>query len=215
MPAIVPCPTGPPRSEGYHLSKVLRNIAVENKVLDPKWLEDFSLVEVDVDQEGWWAALEQPTQLRMAIGLAWEQWYFPKLEGIVYQPGEMEVAGVYMTHDGESLDAIVSPVGTRHHYLGLHECKTTSKSTKTVGDLSTQWLLLAQTKGYCKGLKTCVAYIHMLFLYGDYSYPMTPQLKIWKVTFTQAEIDDNWEVVIGYIRHRQQQEREDLMKDTY
>lgn len=197
-------PGGRPRSEGVHLSKVLKGIAVESGILKPEYAEDLSLEEVSGRQEEWWNALAPAVKLRMSIGLAWEDWYVPQLQSVAYHPGEMEVDGIYMTHDGESIDFLyASPLE-----LALHEVKATYKSIKTVGDLKTQWLWLAQTKGYCKGLKTRVAYLHVLFLCGDYKYPITPQLKCWRIEYTQAEIDENWDIITGYVNHRQLLERE-------
>lgn len=212
IPTTIAPPVGPPRSEGVHLSRILRSIAVENKVLKPEWVEDLSLVEAG--DQGWWEGLDEPSKIRMSIGLAWEQWYVPQLGNVVHQPGEMQMDGIFMTHDGESLDAILTPAGPGLG-LFLHEVKATYKSTKTVANLETQWLWLAQTKGYCKGLGILTAYLHVLFLCGDYLYPITPQLKVWQITYTQAEIDDNWELCVGYMLHKQNMEREELMKDTY
>jgi hypothetical protein len=127
----------------------------------------------------------------------------PHLGTVAYHPNEMEVQGIYMTHDGESVDVVWGGD------LALHEVKTTYKSTKTVGDLLGQWMWIAQMKGYCKGLHTRVAYLHVLFLCGDYKYPITPQLKCWRVEFTQDEIDDNWEMMIDYVRHRRQMDFEE------
>lgn len=213
LPANVPLPPGHARSEGIHLSRIIRSIAVESGILNPAWVEDLSLIEVQGGQEEWWNKLDMASQLRMSIGLAWEQWYIPLLGNVVWQPGEMQVDGIYMTHDGESIDAILTPKGEEYH-LCLHEVKATYKSTKTVGDLSTQWMWTAQTKGYCKGLNTLVAYVHVLFICGDYKYPITPQLRVYRVTFTQAEIDDNWDLMKSQIQHSRQQEAEDTMRDT-
>lgn len=185
-----------------HLSKIIKAIAVESKILDPDYAGDLSLEEIGGQHEGWWSSLDPSVQLKMSIGLAWEDWYVPQLETVAYHPGEMEVEGIYMTHDGESIDVIWGDG------LTLHEVKATYKSTKTVGNLDSQWMWIAQLKGYCKGLRTLVAYIHVLFLCGDYKYPITPQLKCWRVEFTQAEIDENWELMSGYVKHRQQSERE-------
>lgn len=206
VPTIIIPPAGPPRSEGVHVSRIIRNIAVENGALKPEWVDDLSLIEAGND--GWWESLDSCSQLRMSIGLAWEEWYINQLDGVVFHPGEMQVDGIYMTHDGESLDYIITG-GKQQLALCLHEVKATYKSTKTVGDLQTQWMWLAQTKAYCKGLNTLTAYLHVLFLCGDYTYPMRPVKKIWRITYTQAEIDDNWDLMVSYMLHHQKQEMED------
>jgi hypothetical protein len=215
VPVTLNPPAGPPRSEGIHVSRVIKGIAVEAKILRPEWVdpEDLSLVETDGAGDIWWQQLDPASKIRMSIGLAWEAWYVPQMGNVVLHPGEMRVEGIYMTHDGESLDAIYrggqTDTGGAGWELCLHEIKATYKSTKTVGDLETQWMWLAQTKAYCKGLGTRIAFVHVLFLCGDYKYPITPQLKCWRVEYTQEEIDDNWELLTDYVRHRQLMERED------
>lgn len=201
-------PGGPPRSDGVHLSKVIRAMALESKILDEKWGNDLSLDEVSSHGDGWWASLDRDSQVRMAIGMAWEEWYAPnQLQDVAYHPGEMNLDGIFMTHDGESIDFVYGPKGSFE--LALHEIKTTSKSINTVGNLQSQWLWLAQCKGYAKALGTRIVYLHVLFLYGDYSRPFRQKLKCWRIEFTQAEIDENWELVTEYVRYRLSQDRED------
>ena len=205
-------PPGLPRSEGIHQSAVLRNIAVLNGALDPKYLESVDLVERNGGD--WWEQLDQQTQLRMAIGLAWEDWYVQtQLPHVVHQPGELCVEGLYMTPDGESLETVLSERGG--YEIAVHEVKTTSKSVNTLGDdLRSQWLYLTQLKTLCKGMGTTLAYLHVLFLQGDYSYPRHQQARVYRCRFTQLEIEDSWETVTGFVRPRQNQEREDMMRDT-
>lgn len=206
MPCTPHLPANPaPRSPGVHVSGIIRCIATETGILKPEWAEELSLV--DASQEHWWAALDPASRLRISIGLAWEEWYLRSLPGVVDHPGEMHVDGIYMTHDGESLDVVLR-AHVASYELALHEVKATYKSTKTVGNLETQWMWLAQTKAYCKGLHCLVAYLHVLFLCGDYKYPMRPQLRLFRIEYEQAEIDDNWELMTDYKAHREALERE-------
>lgn len=209
--AVLPPQSGIGRSEGVHLSRVLKGIAVESasKILDPKYAEDLSLEEVAGNQEVWWENLPFPTRLKMCMGLAWEDWYIPHLGTVAYHPGEMQLEGIYMTHDGESVDTI----WTGKMELCCHEVKLTYKSTNTCTPLKTQWLWLAQLKGYCKGLGVRVGFLHILYACGDYSYPITPQLHVWKIEFSQEEIDEEWDVITGYVKHRQALEQADREDD--
>lgn len=196
----VPIPKSP-RSIGVHVSSIIKSIAIENGVLKTDVAEGFHLVEMS--NEAWWAGLDQSTQLRICIGLAWEEFYIPYIGDVVDHPGELYVDGIYLSPDGESMDTILTPHGSQI-LLALHEVKATYKSINTVGDLSTQWMWLAQTKAYCKAMQTLVAYLHVLFVCGDYTYPQRPQIRVWKITYTQAEIDDNWELMTGYVAYQRQ-----------
>ena len=201
----------PPRQErgkGVHLSGIIRCIATEEGILKPEWAEELSLLDV--------RSITDPVAiLRISIGLAWEEWYIPTIlgpvMGVMDHPGEMEVDGVYMTHDGESLSSVVadrSDVNITPLVLMVHEVKATYKRTNTVKDLRDQWMWIAQVKGYCKGLGTRFAVVHVLFLCGDYSYPIKPQLRVWQLEFTQEEIDTNWDLLMEYKQYRLKLEAE-------
>lgn len=209
VPVTIRPNAGPPRSEGMHLSRITRAIALESKILDAKYMDALSLEEVSGQSEEWWNGLDFGSQIRIAIGLAWDAWYLPNLGmEVVPHPGEMQIDGVYMTPDGESLDVI--RVGNDlNHELAIHEVKATYKSTKTVGNMSSQWMWLAQMMGYCKGAGCRLGYMHPLFLCGNYKFPITPQIgptkgqhTCFRIEFTQDEIDENWELHMDYVRHR-------------
>lgn len=220
MTPAIATPPGPPRSPGIHASAVIRAIAVQNKVLRPEYVESLDLI--DRTGPDFWQKIDPVGQLRMSMGLAWEQWYIQtQLPNVVHQPGEMCVEGMYMTHDGESLETILSQKGqewdgsgNRRVTLVGHEVKLTYKSYNTIKNIQTQWMWLSQIKTYCKGLGTLDYWLHVLCVCGDYSYPISPLIRIFKLRFTQLEIDDNWELVTTYVRHWQQQQAEDMMRDT-
>lgn len=199
-------PDRAPRSPGTHISAILRCMAGEMGILAKEYLEDLSLA--DVGDEEWWGRLDEHNKIRIAIGLSWEEWYLRTIPGVTPHPGEMEYQGIYLTHDGEELSVIITVEG-ENYALVVHEVKTTSKSTKTVGNLETQWMWVSQAKAYCKAAGSLIAIIHVLFIYGDYSWPRRPQLKRWRITFTQEEIDEKWEEIADYVRHRQIQDRTD------
>lgn len=202
IPAVVPAPPSGNRTPGIHLSRVLKKMAVANRALNASYADDLSLVEVSGQGDGWWDSLEDDTKIRLAIGMAWEDWYLPKLPTVVHQPGELQLDGVYMTPDGESLDYLYSPM-LRDDIVeyAVHECKTTAKSIKRIEEngLEGQFLWLAQMKGYCRAMRTTIAYLHVLFLYGNYKFPLRPQLRVWRIEFTDRELEVSWDTVTAYI----------------
>ena len=200
-PLFLPAPKSP-RSSGIHVSSLIRCIATETGILKPQWAEELSLVDVR-------EITDSTAILRINIGLAWEQHYICDIlsqYGVVDHPTELELDGVYLTHDAESVSVIIT-LGKAVAHLVCHEIKATYKSTKTVGDLTTQWMWLTQIKAYCKALKTTRAVLHILFLCGDYTYPITPVREVWEIEFTQEEIDENWTLLTDYRDHRLLQER--------
>lgn len=190
LPPLTLPPSKTPRSEGVHQSAIIRCIATEAGILKPEWAEELSLVDV--------RTITDPLAiLRISIGLAWEQYYIPLLPDVVDHPDEMFYDGVYMSKDGESVSVIITSQGQRVQLL-VHEVKATYKSLRRMGDLSEQWMWLAQLKGYCLASGTRFARLHVLFLCGDYTYPMRPRLEIWDIEFTQEELDNNWTVLTEY-----------------
>lgn len=207
LPITLQLPHLPGRSEGVHVSNVIRCIATETGVLKPEWAEELSLVDA--------RTITDPVSiLRIAMGLAWEQWYIPQLEGVIDHPGEMQLDGIYLTHDGESLDLVLSERGIYEHVMAVHEVKLTYKSLYTVAprlcpkpgdlidalpqDLESQWMWITQTQAYCKALGTRYAYLHVLFTCGNYSFPIRPRLHCWKIEYSQDEIDVKWALIVDY-----------------
>ncbi len=194
-PLFLPEPTTP-RSSGVHVSSIIRCIATEAGILTPDDAEELSLQDVR-------SITDEVAILRISIGLAVEQQYIPQVlshYGVKDHPGEMLYDGVYMTHDGEDTTVIITLYeGGRYQVTErIHEVKATYKSTKTVGDLRTQWMWLAQIKAYCKAKGVRFAVLHVWFLCGDYKYPISPKRLVWEIEFTQEEIDDNWELLSDY-----------------
>lgn len=107
-----------------------------------------------------------------------------------------------MTPDGESLDTIVK---CNALHSRIHEVKCTYKSTNTVGEtaeeLAKQWMWMAQLKGYCRAAETCYAKLHVLFVCGDYKFPISPQLKVYEIEFSEQELEENWQLMIEAKSH--------------
>jgi hypothetical protein len=228
IPTTLTLPSGTPRTTGMHVSRIIAAMAVEAKILKTSTAAALDLIELPGQSAEWWATLKTVDRLRILLGLAWEQMYLATLEGVSPHPGELCVEDIYMTPDGESMDVILTERGEEGYLLAVHEVKATYKSVKTVDNpFETQWMWRTQALSYVKGLKEKYQvpvgriYLHILHLCGDYSYPIGPSLgpskdvaQIWRADFDDAEIETSWELLTDYVKHRTNQDREDLMRDT-
>lgn len=196
IPVELSLPPSTGRSEGTHVSGIIRCLATELGILTPDVTEELSLSDV--------REIKDPTAiLRILLGLAWEEKYISLIGDVDDHPREMELQGVYMTHDGESVSCVL---GCNHYMLVCHEVKCTWKSARTVASaLEQQHMWMWQIKAYCKALNTRFAMLHVLFVCGDYSYPIKPTLRKWLLEFTQEEIDQNWEMLMQYKTYREAQ----------
>lgn len=196
------------RGTGVHASNIVRNIAAEMGILKREYVDDIDHLVLTDTRE----ITDRTAILRMAIGLAWEDWYIKNMlapQGVQKHPGEMLLDGIHMSPDGESLELrpekIKGPFGGKKYAaypskytLVIHEVKATYKSINTVADFNNQWMWLTQIKCYCKGAKTRYGRFHVLFLCGDYKFPIRPIKMCWDIEFTQKELDDNWELMTCY-----------------
>ena len=166
--------TSQPRTSGVHLSGIIQHIARLTGRLqkdDEEELNGFSL----------------PTRLRMALGLAWEDWFSYHLPHVEYHFGEICHDDILMTPDGLDINSDI-----------LYEFKLTWKSSKkTLSTYDRQWMWIAQNQGYLKPLgwrKVCQC---VYFVNGDYTYT-GPELYLMDIEYTQAEIDSNWKLMLQY-----------------
>jgi len=204
-----------PRGKGLHQSAIIRAVATEYGLLKQEWAEEVSLVDVR-------KITDQVAILRMSAGLAWEEYYIPRmgeitsipeLQYVQNHPGEIEYQGVYMNPDGESISTIFSTYEDRKRTLPIiHEVKWTYKSTNTIGKMDTterlrkNWIWLAQMKAYCIARGTRFSWLHVYFVNGDYKRPLQPQLWLFRFEFTEDELQENWEFFKEYVQHKRIEE---------
>lgn len=199
------------RSKGVHVSSIIRCIATEIGILKPEEAEELSLVDVrDMSKIGIVA------QLRIHMGLAWEEHYLPLIPDIVKHPGEVELDGVYMTTDGESV-SVVRSVPSVQYGLKIHETKLTYKSTNNTGATGDRKKPLTgrenlmwrcQLMSYCLAKKTRYGDLHALHVCGDYIRPIQPSLWVYHCEFTQEELEDNWAWQMDYKEYKMKEEQE-------
>lgn len=168
-----------PRSDGLHLSSVIRYMSVRAKKYKNK---------------------PEPTSWYREVGFVWEM----MLESVfkhrmkhhrrdrVHQLS-FERDGIHMTPDG-----IVFEPGVEY----IEEYKATWRSMKYLGgppdytEFASEfhdWHV--QTMGYCRAAKVNRCDFYILFINGDYQ-PMVPDACHIQMHYTDIEMEENWEMVL-------------------
>ena len=135
--------------------------------------------------------IDDATRMQFEKGFLWEVALSRAFgEKAARRPGELELDGIICSPDGIGVDRAGNPL--------VEEYKCTAKSEHT--SPADMWTWVMQAKGYCKVARatTCVfRVLHLAFV---------PVYKPWELTFTQKEIDENWETVVihaGVMRRRE------------
>lgn len=159
------------RSAGVHLmSGVLKPVLLAGKLM--KTFEELADAE------------EMP--LRMAVGMAWEDWAVGLWPGMTWQPGECSKDGVVGSPDGVSK----KPVRM------LEEFKATWKSKRNYGqDILRNIPWIWQMQGYCHMLGLTRARLHVLWVNGGYA-PPSPEYRTYLIEFTKPELSAFWANIV-------------------
>jgi hypothetical protein len=190
--------TAPPRTKGLHLSGIIRPVAFKYRLLKPKTHGQQKMYEKEQEVlrslssfggGGTGDILEEDLPIIMALGCAWEDWLSRQYREMIYHPGEWCVDGIYMSPDGWT------PYGGG---IYVDEIKFTYKSMNTPFEFMHLYHL--QGKSYCRALETNFIRYHVLYANGNYSDLRGPRYIIYDVTYTQQELDDNWDFIL---RHKQ------------
>lgn len=209
-------PTSHGRSVGLHVSEVIRDLAFNGNILDKKWART--------------EAIEFQDTSLMQVGMAWEDYMEKsgQHEEIEYHPCELAVktkicavcgdwADEHFEHDHEhkTLTIFMSPDGFTFDadnvlLAYLNEIKFTKKSCRDFGTglrmgSKKSIMYVWQIAAYLKGTGTLAAKLHVLFVNGNYSYDDTdPEngtvYKIFRIEFTEEEIDSNWRMLESHAR---------------
>lgn len=193
------------RSSGTHLSGVIRFIAqslgllrVEATFKDSASAkaENKNSILQDVD--------EGEFPLRMALGMAWEEWAAGLWEGMFWQPGEIERDGIFGNPDGMS-ELTYDTGRFRESLRVIEEFKLTWKSEYNYGKdkfLTSNWLWRTQGQGYCSMEHSGITHVryHILWVNGDYRPPQ-PSYKTYLVRFSEKELESNWRMIVKYRDH--------------
>ena len=114
-------------------------------------------------------------------------------EKATHRPDEMELDGIIMNPDGvvRAGTDIISVPGVVEEY----KCTAVS-SDKSPAD---NWKWMMQVKGYCKALGVTKCIFRILHHMDIMWHPETCY-GVWELTFTQAQLDENWESVLNHAK---------------
>jgi len=123
--------------------------------------------------------------------MQWEKGYLWEVslskafaEKVAIRIGELSLDGISMSPDGVSYDDDKGFV--------VEEYKCTAMSPDKSPAEVVRWMM--QVKGYCKAVGTTKCVFRILHL------AFVPVYKVWEITFTRQEIDENWEAITNHAR---------------
>jgi hypothetical protein len=190
---------GPARSAGMHVSDLLHYMGVRMGHLKESDPQDTIQGHKDA-LEAYQAGTDghSPLLLKIALGLAWEDWYMPQAKAysnavFEYHPGELWLDGV-----SGSPDALEYAGGR----VVVHECKLTWDHGSTA--VESKWLWLSQIRAYCHMLERTSGYtaldarLHVLNVNGFMAAASRrakagqPYGTTYRLEFTPDELTRTW-----------------------
>lgn len=158
-----------PRSKGIHVSGVIKHCAVAAKILKPG------------------EPLEEELPMRMALGIAWEEFLASLYPETGWWPGEFWDEGVYMNPDGTYLLPNIS------RELVVEEVKLTWKKPRSADEILNEKIWCWQMMSYCRVLESRLCRLHAGYVNG--SNWKGPEYWRYLIQFSDKEIDQNWQMI--------------------
>lgn len=175
------------RTPGVHLSSIIRYIMGREKAA-------YREKETTLEEIG-------KRNSRFAMGMAWEHllsWaisqVFPNESRVLI--GELEQDGIIMTPDHVGLNEALYLIDG----FVVEEWKATwrsSKHAKTDAEFAENfksWIW--QLASYCRAIGSNEGLIRVLYVMDDYSFNAVCKPYCWRVTFTDEDLDKNWEMIL-------------------
>ena len=160
------------RSPGPHLMDIVKDMARELFAAGNKYVD-------------------APDLLQFEKGYVWERVLSRAFgDGLAERVGEIECDGIACSPDGVSVD------GDGNLVVEEYKC-TAMSSNKTPEDI---WRWKMQAAGYCHAVGATVAIFRVFNIQGDYKNFM-PTYNVWRLEFTEAEVEDTWQSITAHARH--------------
>ncbi len=183
------------RSAGLHLSQITGDILL---TLDP---EKYRTKEGP--DEGKWMNFLTGLIFERALELAWlDKEFEGNFRPGLIRPGEFKLDGVIGTPDAFDTDYhVLGEVGRPEEY------KCTKNSCRQDVTDRKFWMYWVQLKAYAKMMGVHSGALWILFINGNYSRDDSdPEagyvIKGWEDTWTDLELDENWNMILRHARKR-------------
>lgn len=175
-----------PRSAGFHISNILRDI--ENRLLKRGQRKPYDdLTDQEKSRMGKYT--EMGFIWEVVVESVWKRRMLSRRKeaGAIRQT-EIERDGIYMT-----LDAVIPG----KPWI-VEEYKATWLSSRHPIEGPKFWYWREQQKGYCGAVDTNRSNLFVFHVNGDYR-ESGPQAKAWEIEWSPRELAENWQMVT---RHR-------------
>jgi hypothetical protein len=178
------------RSKGLHVTDILRKIAIKNKIL----------IERDIEEEF--------APIRVLLGMGFEYICVKLYKDIIWQPGELTKDGIIGSPDGYSrINSAI--IGAVKNEFVLDEFKFTAKSLREKGgdkdsirDITKDWLWRNQVLCYLAMHpdKPSLVRWHICYARGNYDWAdiLMERYVRYLVRFSEAEILGAWNMIKKY-----------------
>lgn len=182
----------PVRSPGVHLSGIIRSVALSTGALKSRDdEEDLDVMIANTQPEN---VGDNSRLMLVVLGMAWESWMAPRIPGMIHQPGELCLDGVYMSPDGIAFD--------EKGKGKLHEFKATWTTARKPIEDHAMWMW--QAAGYLAALSEHFkepwlnVVFHPVFMRGDYTRtgPQWPLYRPQEIEFEPEEIRSYWDMLL-------------------
>ena len=135
--------------------------------------------------------VDEGTLFQFEKGFLWEAALSRAFaEKAAERPDEIELDGIIMSPDGAAYDDEGLP-----WIVEEYKC-TALSSDKSPAD---NWKWMMQAKGYCRALGASKCIFRILHHMDIMWHPGTCY-RVWELTFTQGELDENWESVLNHAK---------------
>ena len=177
---FTPRGSGLPRSEGLHMSDIIRDIY-------------FKMQGQEADR-----TIDQAARMRMEMGFYWEDvfsraWADREAQaGTIFRPDEGEKDGIFYSPDG----ILIPAISTSDFALEEYKCTWTSSSRLVIDN----WRWMTQIKGYMHGLGLDLARLRVFYVNGNYKN-REPEYAVYEIRAGyEGELQENWDMLVTHAK---------------